>query len=108
MATVSQTSAEVDLVFVAGDDLTIGVEFTDKDCTGNVYTAFAFADYAAPPVLYGEVIAIDPSAGSYSVRFAHASTRRLSQAIKHRWALQEDAGGTVRTVVSGRFSAKAP
>jgi len=108
MIQISQTPAEVNLVFVRGDDFAVPVVFTGIDCTSKTFAAFVFNESSSAPEFSAVVQFVSAATGSLKVVFARANTASIPLVGNYRWCLQETTGGTVFTRLSGRFVARLP
>lgn len=103
---LSQSPAELDIAWIAGDDLGALLDF-DIDLTGYVVTADVQAD-GNSAVQAITVTVVNAATGQINIALTDAQTAALG-ACKRRWVLRWVAPGSVqRTVLAGNFTLRLP
>ncbi len=102
------TPAEQDLVVTRGDTLTVNVTMTTNgttpiNITGRTYTSMVRENYDDPTAAASFTCSIvSGAAGTLQLVMTAASTAVLN-AQNYYWDLQENASGTISTVLAGAF-----
>lgn len=122
MAQFSQLPATLDVTFVVGDEVNIGLDFTN-DLTsysfqnaiyvsGNLATGGGgngFVNAVGATVTSFTVTPTDIPAGKIGIGLTETQTAALSPANRYRWYLRWVSPGNVtRTVLSGQITPVAP
>lgn len=122
MATFTQLPATLDVTFVVGDEVNIGLDFTN-DLTfytfqnaiyvsGNIATGgggSGFVNSVGSTVTSFAISPTDLAAGKIGIGLTETQTAALSPANKYRWYLRWVSPGNVtRTVLSGQVTPVAP
>ena len=124
--TFSQLPGQLDLVFVAGDEvsvaLTLGINLTGHTLTAVVYlsdsSVFAGGSIGSASAAYSrvgsDVLTITPTVvtagtGVITLGMGEEQTAALATGSRYRWYLKDVAPGAItRTILSGQVVVTAP
>lgn len=120
MATFSVLPGDLDLVFVAGDEVSLALDF-DRDLTGYTLSTAVYVAQQTVPLTGGvtqpttgatvfqpTISVVSSTAGTITVGFSETQTASLSPVGTYRWYLRWVASGVTRTVVAGTVTVRAP
>lgn len=120
MATFTQLPGELDLVFTAGDEVPLALDF-DRDLTNYTLSSAVYVVAQTVPTSGGSaqpttgatvftptISVVSATAGTVMIGFSEAQTASLSPVGTYRWYFRWVNNGVTRTVVSGSVKAKAP
>jgi len=122
--TVSQLPGSLDLVFVAGDELTVAITL-GQNVTGYTFASgiypsgtSVFSGGAAVSTVYSRsgadattitTTVVAASTGTISIGLSETQTTALTPGTAYRWYLTWVAtGGITRTILSGNVTVSAP
>ncbi|NDD55928.1 hypothetical protein EBZ39_19030 [bacterium] len=122
MATFEQLPGSLDLTFVAGDQVDVGVTFTGTNLTGYTFSSYVYVSRQTVPLDGGDTVVLAGSTvaavaitqvslanGQLSLGLTEAQTADLSAAGSYRWYLRWVAPGSItRTVLSGNVVVATP
>lgn len=105
---MASTPAEQDIVIVRGDTVTVTVTMTTNgttpiDITGRTYTSMVRQAYDSPSAAATFTCTVTSAVNGVVTLTLDSVSTALLDPYNYVWDLQENASGTITTVLGGQF-----